>query len=206
VTLIERLGGSLLVATTNPNKVREIRQIVNVPGLRLTTLADVPALEAPEETGTTFEANARLKAEYYSKALGVPCLAEDSGLEIDALKGAPGVHSARFMGVDTPYPERMRHLLLLLSGAAEGRRTARYRSAVVLVWPDGTEVVAEGSVEGRIAPDVRGTGGFGYDPVFLVPEYGQTFGELSAKVKNQMSHRGRSLQALLEKLKQPLPV
>jgi XTP/dITP diphosphohydrolase len=195
-----RIGPTLLVATTNAGKIKEILDILKLPGVSLKTLNDVPSMASPEETGTTFLQNAQLKAAYYARQYECACLAEDSGLEIDALEGRPGVYSARFMGEDTPYGVRNQHLLETLSDVPLEHRTARYHSAVVLHVPGYGEVHAEGTVEGRIARAARGHGGFGYDPIFWVDEHQATFGELSAEVKNAMSHRSRSLSALRQRL------
>ncbi len=198
----DRIGPTLLLATTNRNKIREIEAILRLPDVKLTGLEGYPDLEPPEETGRTFFENALLKARYYAYHTKQPCLAEDSGLEIDALRGEPGVHSARFMGTHTPYAERNQHLILLLSQTPEVDRTARYRSAVVLAWPGGPELASEGTVEGRIAHELRGTEGFGYDPIFLIPDREATFGELPADVKNTISHRSRALNRLVHLLNQ----
>ena len=166
---------SLLIATTNAGKLREIREML--PSCRLVTLADWPPIEPPEETGATFAENARLKALYYAAATGLPTVAEDSGLEIDALGGAPGVESARFGGAGSSYPEKFTLLLEALRAAGSRRRTARFVCALALV--DGSQVMfeARGTVDGEIADAPRGEGGFGYDPIFYYPPFGCTFGE-----------------------------
>ena len=181
---------TLLVATTNPGKLREIRALMgNVP-VRLVSLADVPPVEEPEETGTTFEENARLKARYYAAHSGLWTVAEDSGLVIDALDGEPGVRSARFLRPDATYNERFAEIYQRLDARSGRPRTARFVAALASV--DRGEVVYEtiGTVEGEIAPAPSGSGGFGYDPIFLYPPYGQTLAEVSDADKIAVAHRG----------------
>jgi len=172
----------LLIATTNPHKVEEFRAILDGLPYQLVSLRDVPPVAEVDETGSTFAENAALKAVGYARATGLLALADDSGLEIDALGGEPGVYSSRWAGSDVTYPERFRLILERLAGVPEKRRTARYRAAVAIAGPGaaGLRGVVEGVLEGRIANEPRGTGGFGYDPLFFVPELGRTVGELSA--------------------------
>jgi XTP/dITP diphosphohydrolase len=189
----------LLIATTNPGKLREIAAML--PSMRLLTLADWPPVEAPEETGTTFAENAVLKARYYAAATGRPTVAEDSGLEISALGGAPGIESARFGGADASYPEKFRLLFGALSASGTNDRTARYVCAVALVHGDEVMFQASGIVAGEITDMPRGEGGFGYDPIFYYPPFGCTFAEAGDR-KAGVSHRARafrSLRAFLEK-------
>jgi XTP/dITP diphosphohydrolase len=193
----------LLIATTNANKVREIRHLLADAPVDIVTLADWPTLPAPEETGRTFEANAREKALYYARATGELTVAEDSGLEIDALGGAPGVESARFGGADATYAEKFALIFDALRDAGAVDSPARFVCAVAVAR--GNDVVFEtrGIVEGRIAPEPRGSGGFGYDPIFLYPPFGQTFGEAEDR-KATVSHRAaafRSLAAWLARIK-----
>ena len=190
----------LLVATTNTHKVREIRGLLTAVPVELITLAAWPTLAAPEETGATFEENARAKARYYAAATGELTVAEDSGLEIDALNGAPGVESARYGGVDTSYPDKFSMIYKALRDRGAADSPARFVCAVALAR--GGEILFEtrGTVEGRIAPEPRGSGGFGYDPIFFYPPYGQTLAE-AADRKAAVSHRGaafRALQAYLQ--------
>jgi XTP/dITP diphosphohydrolase len=153
------------------------------------------------EDATTFLGNARLKAVALAEAGGLPALADDSGLEVDHLDGAPGVWSARYAGEGATDAANVAKLLGALEGVPDAGRGARFRAVVVLRWPDGREVSAEGSVEGRIAHEPRGGGGFGYDPVFVPTEGdGRTFGEMGPEEKHLISHRGRSLRALVAKL------
>jgi XTP/dITP diphosphohydrolase len=188
---------NLLLATTNTDKVREIRGILAGLDVTLMTLEDVPPIEAPEETGQTFEDNARLKALHYADRSGCLVVAEDSGLEIDALGKRPGVESARFGGERTSYPEKFR--LLYAEGAAGS--TARFVCALALA--EGGRVIFEGSgvVEGRIASSPAGEGGFGYDPIFFYPPFGQTLAQATDR-KSQVSHRAeafRKLRGFLER-------
>jgi XTP/dITP diphosphohydrolase len=184
----------LLVATTNVHKLEEYRAIfVDVP-YRLLSLRDIHLNMDVEETGATFEENAVLKAHAYAGASGLLTLADDSGLEIDALEGAPGVYSARFAGRDTAYKERFRIILERLKGLPLEQRGARFRCAIALAEPGGYTRVVEGVIEGVIAEAPRGEHGFGYDPIFLVPELGKTTAELEPGDKNLISHRGRAAQ------------
>jgi XTP/dITP diphosphohydrolase len=185
----------LLVATTNQNKVREIRQLLDGIDHEIITLAGWPDLIAPEETGTTFEENARLKALYYAGATGELTVAEDSGLAIDALGGAPGVESARFGGVDLSYPGKF--ALIDAALREKGQRDSSARFVCALALARGGDVLFEtrGTVEGRISPEPRGTGGFGYDPIFFYPPYGQTLAEAVDR-KAAVSHRGEAFRKL----------
>lgn len=186
---------SLLLATTNSGKVREILELLAGLPISLTTLADYPAVSPPDETGSTFAENARQKAWYYAASTGRTAIAEDSGLEIDVLDGAPGVHSARFGGVDSTYPEKFAIVYDALRKAGVSTSPARFVCAVAVV--DGDRVVYEtqGVVEGTIAPEPRGTGGFGYDPIFFYPPFGMTLAEAGER-KSLVSHRGQAFRQL----------
>jgi XTP/dITP diphosphohydrolase len=184
----------LLVATTNLHKLEEYRAIFSDLPYRLLSLRDLQLDMDVEETGSTFEENAELKAQVYAQASGLLTLADDSGLEIDAMGGAPGIFSARFAGRDTPYEERFRLILARLNGLPVEQRSARFRCAITLAEPSGHIRTVEGIIEGVIADAPRGEGGFGYDPIFLVPEIGMTTAELTADDKNRISHRGRAAQ------------
>jgi XTP/dITP diphosphohydrolase len=191
---------TLLLATTNPNKVREIRQLLAGSPVELVTLDAWPDVAAPEETGQTFEENARAKALYYAAATNVLTVAEDSGLSIDALDGAPGVESARFGGVDLPYPQKFALIDAALVAKGHRESTARFVCALSLVRADRVLFEARGTIEGRISPLAKGEGGFGYDPIFFYPPYGQTLAE-AGDAKAAVSHRGeafRKLRAFLE--------
>lgn len=187
----------LLVATTNPGKIREIRQLLAALPLELLTLDAWPEVTPPEETGQTFEENARAKALYYANATGELTVAEDSGLAIDALDGAPGVESARYGGTDLPYPEKFVLLYdaLRAKGAADAAGAARFVCALALARDQRVLFETRGTVEGRIAPEPRGTGGFGYDPIFFYPPFGQTLAEAGDR-KAAVSHRGEAFRAL----------
>lgn len=196
----ERTGLELVLATANPDKAREIEEILREElgsGLRL--LARPPEVAAVEETGSTLEENARLKAAALVAATGKPAVADDTGLEVAALEGAPGVRSARYAGPRASYGENVARLLTELSGAPD--RAARFRTVALARFPDGSEVVAEGAVRGTIASEPRGEGGFGYDPVFAPDEGdGRTFAEMATSEKHRLSHRGRALHLLAVRL------
>lgn len=186
---------NIVLATHNQNKVRELNAILGALGIEVTPLPqDFPDIE---ENGTTFAENAKIKASAVCQALGVPAMADDSGLEVDALDGAPGIYSARWADGDDH--DRNRFLLEKMQG--EQNRTARFTCAACCAMPDGTVLEATGSCEGEILTEEHGTGGFGYDPVFYVPEQGCTFGELPAEVKNRISHRSRAFARMAELLK-----
>jgi len=182
----------LVLATANPGKVAELSQLVLEWGrVEVRSLGDFPGVSLPEEDGATYAANAALKAHAAAAATGLPALADDSGLEVDALGGAPGVHSARFAPSDG---ERIAKLLAALRGVTE--RCARFRAVVVLAWPDGRTVEGEGVCAGRIAASPQGTGGFGYDPVFVADEIGHAFGVATPSEKARVSHRARAMRDL----------
>jgi XTP/dITP diphosphohydrolase len=185
----------LLIATTNPGKIREIRGILEgAPLSELIGLDSLPGIPAPDETGQTFAENARMKALYYNRATGLPSAADDSGLEIDALDGAPGIHSARWEGDD--YAVKFRRIYELLAERGERESPARFVCAVALAVDGRIEYEAEGTVEGEIAESPRGTHGFGYDPIFYYPQLGRTLGELPDNVKATLSHRGGAFRKL----------
>jgi XTP/dITP diphosphohydrolase len=188
----------LLVATTNPGKVREIRRILEGAPVDLVTLSDIEPLPEPAETGTTFAENARLKALFYAARTGLPSVADDSGLEIEALDNAPGLHSARWHGSDYAAKFRRIHEMLKERGLSGSR--ARFVCALAMGTPAGIEYETEGTVEGEVAPEPRGTRGFGYDPIFFYPPLGLTLGEVDEGVKETLSHRGKAFRALREYL------
>jgi XTP/dITP diphosphohydrolase len=195
------VGPSLLLATNNPNKVRELRALFSGSGWTLLTPADFDLKLDPEETGATYAENARLKAEAFARASGAWTLADDSGLEVDALAGEPGIHSARYAGADTPHSEKIVALLRDMAAARRPERTARFRAAFALVAPDGRVWETEGVWEGTIADAPRGDHGFGYDPIFLPRDSDQTAAELPEARKNAVSHRARAASALLPVLR-----
>ena len=186
----------LLVATTNTGKLREIHELLAGSFIQLATLADYPDVPPPAETGHTFRDNARDKALYYATATGELTVAEDSGLEVEALGGAPGVESARYGGSETSYPEKFRLIYERLR--ARGARDSPARFVCALALARGRDVIFEaaGTIEGRVAPQAKGTGGFGYDPIFFYPPYGITLAEATAEQKAAVSHRGKAFRAL----------
>ena len=195
----------LLLATTNRGKVREIRSLLAGSAVDLIALSDIAPVAEPEETGETFQENARLKARYYSTHSGILTVAEDSGLVIDALDGEPGVRSARFLSPDASYPERFRVIFERLARHPERPRTARFVCALTV--SNGEQVVFEatGTVEGVIAAAPSGNGGFGYDPIFYFPPYRATLADVNEADKLAVAHRGQAFRALAEWIRQPNP-
>ena len=190
-----------LIATHNLTKREELHRILSPLGIRLVLASEIGVtLTEVEETGETFEENALLKAVSGCRDSGLPCVADDSGLCVDALDGRPGVYSARYCGEETPYPEKMARLIAELDGVPEEKRTARFVSVAACAFPDGTSFTVRGTCEGKIGYEQRGDNGFGFDPVFMVGD--RSFAELSATEKDAISHRGNSLRKLSEKLKE----
>lgn len=193
----------LLLATNNAGKVAEFRQLLDGCGWQIVTPAEIGLSIDVDETGQTYAENATLKAVAYASASGLTSLADDSGLEVDALDGRPGVLSARYAGADRTDAERAEALLTELRDVADERRTARFRCVIAIASGEDRVELAEGTVEGRIVREPRGKSGFGYDPIFLLPERGLTMAELPAGEKHSVSHRGaaaRQARKLLEKL------
>lgn len=191
----------ILIATANDHKVGEIREILAGYPLEIVDLRDFPPLPVPDETGLTYAENALLKARYYGQALGLPALSDDSGLEVDALDGAPGLYSARFGGADMPHSEKIQRVLQLLRESPERPRTARFRCCCALYQPQSQEAITfEATCEGSIALQAQGSQGFGYDPIFLVEGGPRTMAELTSAEKHQVSHRGRSLRGLMDQV------
>lgn len=190
----------LVIATHNPKKAREMHQILGgrFPDLELRTLADYPGAPEPEETGDTYEANAVIKAVSAAEFTGEWCLADDAGLEIDALPGQLGIHSKRFAGEETSFVDKMARILDAMSAVPESGRGARFRCFVALAHPDQEPIVFSASCEGRIADEPSGGGGFGYDPIFWLPELGCTMADLTAEQKHAISHRGKVLAQVAE--------
>lgn len=196
----------IVLATGNRSKAGEIIAILGQgagPDLEFTNLADLSGLPPIVEDGKTFLENARKKARPVAEATGLPALGEDSGLEVEALDGAPGIYSARYAGEGVGDGERFRKLLGEMKDVPPGRRGARFRCVAVLAFPDGREIVTEGVCEGGVAMEPRGSGGFGYDPVFLLPD-GRTMAELSPEQKAAVSHRGRAMRRMREELNRSL--
>lgn len=193
----------IVAATGNKHKIEEIESITKKFGMNVITKAEagVGDLEA-EETGTTFEENSLIKAEAIMKAIGMPAIADDSGLEADALNGAPGVYSARFSGEGATDESNNAKLLKLMENIPDDERSARFVSVVTLCFPDGTVVAARGECPGTLRRSPRGDGGFGYDPLFVPVGYDKTYAEISAEEKNIISHRAKALGILRMKLKE----
>jgi XTP/dITP diphosphohydrolase len=191
------MGGRLLIATTNAGKLREVSAMLADYRADVISLNEFSGLPEAIEDGDTFEANARIKALHYARLTNLWTLADDSGLEVDALNGAPGVRSARYAGDDADDAANNARLIAALAGISQDLRTARFRCAMALA--DRASVVATGggAIEGLIIIHPRGSNGFGYDPHFLVPEYGMTTAEMPPELKNRVSHRGRALRAIL---------
>jgi XTP/dITP diphosphohydrolase len=185
---------TLVIATTNPGKTREIEAILNGVPVQLRTLADFPAIAEPEETGATFAENARLKALYYSRETGLPCVADDSGLEVAALGNLPGVHSARWEGTD--YAVKFARIRELLRAKGLETSAARFVCRVALARDGAIVFESEGIVEGTLAREPRGDNGFGYDPIFFYPPFDRTLAEASLEEKATVSHRGKAFRAL----------
>jgi len=194
----------LLVATSNEGKKAEFAFLLAGLGYELVSLSDLGLAPSVDETGNTFEENALLKAQHYAALTGLVTLADDSGLEVDALQGEPGVRSARYAGEQASDQDRYHLLLDRLQDVPLAKRGARFRCAIAIAWPDGHWQMAQGACEGIIATETRGCYGFGYDPVFYLPEFHATMAELAPEIKNRISHRARAAQAarrLLQTLK-----
>ena len=189
----------ILVASNNKNKIREIKQILG-DIFEPISLSEAGVVSDPEETGETFLENALIKARSGMEVSGMPCIADDSGLCVNALNGAPGVYSARYSGEGANDEKNNELLLKNMEGVTDNR--ACFKSAIAMVFPDGKEITAEGECPGVMIREYRGTNGFGYDPLFLVEEYGKTFAELDGEIKNVISHRAHALQSFREKLKE----
>jgi non-canonical purine NTP pyrophosphatase (RdgB/HAM1 family) len=186
----------LLLGSQNPGKLAEMRQLVTGLPFRILSPAELGLFESPDETGSTFLENATLKARFYAARSGRLAVADDSGLSVDALDGGPGLYSSRFGGEGASDADRNRLLLGKLAGVPAERRGARFTSAVAVARGDEIVFQAIESVEGRIADEARGAGGFGYDPLFFFPAYGRTFGEVPREMKDRVSHRGKAFARL----------
>lgn len=184
---------NLVLATNNRDKVREMRHALDGLAVRILTRDDYPGIPEVVEDGATLAENSLKKARALCEATGLPAVADDTGLEVDALDGAPGVFSSRFAGPDVTYEENVQELLRRMKGVPGPKRTARFRCVIALVEPSGAEILVEGICEGMILDAPRGVGGFGYDPVFLIPSRDRTFAELSVEEKNEISHRGLAM-------------
>ena len=190
----------LVVATFNEDKRRELKALLAWPGAELVSLRSFAGATAPEENGVTLLENALIKARAAHALTGLPCIADDTGLEVDALQGRPGVHAARYAGPGATYADNVRKLIAEMEGVPDERRTARVRTVCAAIFEDGREIHAEGILNGRITTAPRGTNGFGYDPIFEIPELARTLAELTADEKNANSHRARAARALRQLL------
>jgi XTP/dITP diphosphohydrolase len=194
-------GGHIVLASNNPGKVREISQLLAGQHIQVTPQAEHGVAEA-EENGLSFVENAILKARNAARHAGLPAVADDSGIEVDALEGAPGIYSARYAGRGASDRENLERLLEDLRGVPDAERTARFQCVMVYMRhaADPTPLICQGTWEGRILEEPRGESGFGYDPVFFVPDQGCSAAELTPEVKNRLSHRGQALRKLLDAL------
>ena len=191
----------IVFATGNAGKMREIRMILADADVEVLSMKDAGIDPDIVENGSTFAENALIKARACAKLTGMMALADDSGLVVDYLNGEPGIYSARYMGENTSYHIKNHNLIERLDGVPDEKRTARFVCAIAAVLPDGTELVTEGTMEGRIGYEEKGENGFGFDPVFYVPEYGLTSAQMDAEQKNAASHRGKALRAVKEELR-----
>lgn len=194
----------IIFATGNKDKLKEIRAIMADMDVEIVSMKEAGFYEDIVEDGTTFEENAIIKASTIAKKCGDLTLADDSGLEIDYLNKEPGIYSSRYMGEDTPYSVKNANFLSRLEGVEDDKRTARFVCAVALSRPDGTSEVVRATMEGRIAHEIAGENGFGFDPIFFLPEYGCTSAQLSPEEKNAISHRGKALTLMKDVLKKEL--
>lgn len=190
----------LVLATNNKGKVKEFQKLLSEHGFEVIALSQLPEIPEVEETGHTFKENAELKAVTIAKATGDFTLADDSGLEVDYLNGEPGVYSARFAGPEKNDQANIDKLLRLLEGVPWEARGARFKAVIALANPKGETQSVEGICEGKIAQEPSGNGGFGYDPIFYLPEFHQTFAELNLEIKNQISHRGKAIAKIKDVL------
>ena len=188
----------IIFATTNTGKIKEIKEILADFDVEVVSMKEMNITADIEENGATFEENSLIKARAVSKLTGLPALADDSGLEVDYLNGEPGIYSARYLGRDTDYDYKNNYIIKKLKDAKDEERSARFVCVISLVLPDGREFVKKGVMEGRIGYEIKGGNGFGYDPIFYLPEYGKTSAEISAEEKNKISHRGKALSAMKE--------
>lgn len=191
----------IIFATGNQGKMKEIREILQDLDVEVVSLKDISLEVEIDENGTTFEENAVIKARTIMELTGEMVMADDSGLEVDYLGKAPGVYSARYLGEDTPYTIKNNHIIKELEGVEGQDRSARFVSVIACVFPDGDTITTRGTIEGLIDYEEKGENGFGYDPIFYVPECGCTTAELSLEQKNKISHRGKALEKMKEELK-----
>lgn len=195
------MSGRIVFATGNAGKVKEIQMIMADTGLEVVSMKEAGIAADILEDGSTYEENAMIKARAVAAFTDDIVMADDSGLEIDWLNGEPGIYSARYLGEDTPYSIKNAKLLERMSGVPREQRTARFVCAIAAVLPDGRSLVTRAAIEGRIGYEAKGSHGFGYDPIFCVPQFEKTTAELTEEEKNQVSHRGKALQLMKEELK-----
>ena len=195
------MQGRIVFATGNAGKIKEIRSIMEDTGLEVVSMKDAGIKVDIEENGKSYEENALIKARAVAAFTGDIVMADDSGLEIDALNKEPGIYSARYLGEDTPYSVKNANLIERLDGVPDEERTARFVCAIATVLPDGRELTTRATIEGRIGYEEKGANGFGYDPIFYVPQFGKTTAELTEEEKNQVSHRGKALRLMKEELR-----
>ena len=194
----------IIFATGNQDKMKEIRMILENLGIPVSSMKEAGIDVDIVEDGTTFEENVMIKAEAIAKLTDAIVLADDSGLEIDYLNKEPGIYSARYAGTDTSYEIKNNLLLQRLEGVPDEKRTARFVCAIAAVFPDGSKETVRGTIEGRIGYEIAGEHGFGYDPIFYLPEYGCTTAELDPEKKNELSHRGKALRLMREIIEQKM--
>ena len=187
----------IVLATKNKGKIKEMRELLALMNIEVLALADFLPVDDAEENGATFAENAMLKARYYFAHTGTPCLADDSGLEVDALGGRPGVYSARYSGADATDAANNAKVLREMEGIEKDKRTARFRCAMAFVG-EGVELTTDGTCEGTLLTEERGQGGFGYDPIFYVPKFDRTLAEMSSEEKNSISHRGAAVRKMAD--------
>ena len=192
----------IIFATGNEGKMKEVRMILEDLGLPVLSLKDAGITADVEENGTTFEENAQIKAKAIMEMTGALVLADDSGLEVDALDKEPGIYSARYMGHDTSYHIKNQNIIDRLEGKVGEERSARFVCAIAAAFPDGRVLITRGTMEGQIGYEEKGENGFGYDPIFYLPEYGVTSAEIPIEKKNEISHRGKALEAMKKALKE----
>lgn len=191
----------IIFATGNAGKMKEIKAVFSDFDVEILSMKEAGIDCEIEENGTSFEENALIKAKAIHKITGDIVLADDSGLEVDYLNKEPGIYSARYMGEDTPYSVKNENIINRLEGVPEEKRSARFVCVIAAVLPDGSTKVVRKTIEGYIGYEERGENGFGYDPIFMVPEYNKTTAELTMEEKNKISHRGKALQSMKEELK-----
>ena len=198
------MENTIIFATGNEGKIREIRSILSDTGYAVMSMKEAGIQADITEDGKTFEENALIKARAVARHTKAVVLADDSGLEVDYLNKEPGIYSARYLGENTSYRVKNQNLIDRLAGVEDEKRTARFVCAIAAVFPDGEYLITRGEVEGRIGYEERGEGGFGYDPVFYLPEYGKSTAELTEEEKNAVSHRGKALRRMKEELQNKL--